>query len=215
MGECGKRTHRCKEGQVCAWEDECWVFAAQLECGRRELRRGGLGDAAAYDVAADERDVSEARIARERLGVAGAARHELDEIARRADGVEAPVHALEDLERGPHDVLGALHDDSIASEERRNHRAKHVVHRVVPRHASSDDAQWLVPHCARLVRQEQVARPALGPQDALAMLDRPCEFRACREQLAKRGVNGRLARVAACNARDGLEIALDPRMHRL
>ena len=46
------------------------------------------------------------------------------------------------------------------------------------------------------------------------MLDRPCELGTCREQLAKRSIDRRLACIATGYPSDGLSVTLDPGLYR-
>lgn len=206
--------HRRKKRKVRAREDHRGVLPAELERRRSELRRGSERDLAADQVAADKRNVREARVARERLGVLGRTHDDLHEVFGEAARCKAAAHSGEDVPRGPRDVLRALDHDRVTSKQRRDHRAQHVVHRVVPRDARGDHAERLVHHCAPLVCQQKVAAALLRAQHTLTVGDRPLELGARREQLAKCRVDRRLAGVAAGDARDHFHVAQDPCMDR-
>lgn len=206
--------HRRKEREVRAGENHRGVLPAELKRRRGELRRSSERDFAADQVAADKRNVREARVARERLGVLGRTYDDLHEVLGEAARRKAAAHRGEDVPRGPRDVLRALDHDRVTSKQRRDHRAQHVVHRVVPRDACGDHAERLVHHRAPLVRQQKIAAALLRTQHTLAVGDRPLELGTRREQLAKGRIDRRLAGVAAGDARDHLHVAQDPCMDR-
>ena len=145
--------HGRKERKVCAWQNQSWILAAQLERGGRQLWRSCLGDATTDRVTADECDVSEAGVARKCLDGHGSTCDQLYDIPRSATGIEAPVYAFEDVPRRPNDVLGAFDHDSVARKHGGDNGPQHVVHGVVPRHTGSYYSQRLVIHGASLVCQ--------------------------------------------------------------
>ena len=90
-------THGREKVQSSARKDQRRVLATEFKCRRRKLRCSCLCYASAYDVAANECDMGEARIAGKGLDCLWTTCHKLDKIAGHATCVHALVHGRQDV----------------------------------------------------------------------------------------------------------------------
>lgn len=72
----------------------------------------------------------------------------------------------------------------------------------LPANASSNDAQWLVPHLILLVKHEPVRGTQLGRQSTLSVIDSPFQLFHCDEYLPENGIDPGLATVKAGDSHD-------------
>mmetsp|Transcript_11479 Transcript_11479/g.49462 ORF Transcript_11479/g.49462 Transcript_11479/m.49462 type:complete len:611 (+) Transcript_11479:46-1878(+) len=134
---------------------------------------------------------------------------DLDQIFRRAHGLEARLDGATVVERGPRGVLRNLHDQGVTREHVGEQRIEHVVEGIVPRDNRAHDADWVVLDAGVLVEHHETGGPFLGLEPLLAFFNQPLALLERHDDLAERGVDEGLAGVPRGDLADGVLILED------